>query len=106
MSIGPEGDRNQLCVQIKASTVVGDSDVRNESRILPPVLNEDSEATVETGTAKISFANVDNMGYLLELHHHISKSKSSMIFSQFSVRYLDNSELLSRLSISSRCIAN
>ena len=27
MSIGPEGDRNQLCVQIKASTVVGDSDV-------------------------------------------------------------------------------
>jgi hypothetical protein len=98
MSTGPEGERNQLCVQIKASTVVADSDVRNESIILPPVLNVDSEATVETGTARMSFANLDNIGYLLELHlHHNSKSKSSVIFSQFSVRYLDNSELLSLL---------
>ncbi len=38
----------------------GDSELQNGSSMRPPVLNADSEATVEIGTAKTSRAILDN----------------------------------------------
>ena len=37
-----------------------DSELRNGSSMRPPILNADSEATVETGIAKTSRAILDN----------------------------------------------
>ena len=54
--IGIGEDRNQFCPQIKASTSFGVKEFRNGSSTRPPVLKADSEATVETGTAKTSHA--------------------------------------------------
>ncbi|RWR85047.1 histidine biosynthesis bifunctional protein hisIE, chloroplastic [Cinnamomum micranthum f. kanehirae] len=48
--------RNQSCAQIRPPTVLGDRELRYESNTRPPVLKADSEATVETGIARISRA--------------------------------------------------
>ena len=47
---------NQFWVQIRASTVLGDSELRNESKTHPLVLKADSDATVETRIANTSRA--------------------------------------------------
>ena len=57
--IDREVDRNQFCVHIKTSTVLAPKELRNESRIRPPVLKADSEATVDTGIANTSLAICD-----------------------------------------------
>ena len=38
----------------------GESELRNGSGMRPPVLNADSEATVDTGAASTSLANLDS----------------------------------------------
>lgn len=48
--------RSQSYAQIRASTIVGVKKVRKESRTRPHVLKADSEATVDTGTARKSRA--------------------------------------------------
>ena len=48
-------DLNQFCVEIKVLTVLGDNELRKISKTRPPVLDTDSDATVETGIAKISW---------------------------------------------------
>ena len=48
-------DLNQFCVEIKVLTVLGDNELRKRSKTRPPVLDTDSDATVETGIAKISW---------------------------------------------------
>jgi len=50
------GDLIQFWVQIRASTVEGFKELRNESRTRPPVLKADSEDTVDTGINNISQA--------------------------------------------------
>ena len=54
--IGIGEDHNQFCPQIRASTIFGVRELRNGSSTHPPVLKADSEAIVETGTAKRSRA--------------------------------------------------
>ena len=44
-------------------TISGASELRNGSCIRPPVLNADSETTVETGTANIFRASQDSIVY-------------------------------------------
>ena len=51
-------------------TISGASELRNGSSIRHPVLNADSEATVETSTTDPSRASRDSMLYLLVLHFH------------------------------------
>ena len=65
-------------------------------RVLPAVLKVDSEATVEIGTARISFVSLANIGYLgaFNLHHDsISKFSSKLARSRGSARYTSSSDL-------------
>ena len=73
----------------------GERELQNGSTMRLPVLNADSDGTVETGTASTSLATVDNIGYLLELSfHHPNTSKfTSPLPSQFSAKYLSTSLL-------------
>ena len=49
-------DLNQFCVEIKVLTVLGDDELRKGSKTRPPVLDTDSDATIETRIAKTSWA--------------------------------------------------
>ena len=55
---------------MKDCTILGASELRNGFSIHPPVLNADSEATVETGIANTSRASRDSILYLLVLYFH------------------------------------
>ena len=82
---------SQSRAQTRCWTISGESELRNGSSVYPPVLNADSEATVETGTASTSLANLDNTWYLFELafhHPNISNCISPLLLSQFSAKYL------------------
>ena len=50
----------KFVVRPRASTIEGESELRNGSRIHPPVLIADSDATVEIGMANTSLASCDN----------------------------------------------
>ena len=54
-------DCSQFCEHIKASIVFGCNELQNGSRIRPPVLNADSEATIDTGIANTSLATCDQI---------------------------------------------
>ena len=99
---------NQFWVQIRASTVLGDSELWNESKTRPPVLKVDSDAIVETGIANTSRAIWERTWYLEEfIFHHIKMSKSSTSgSSEDSNKYLSNSDLLSTLSSFAKCCLN
>lgn len=76
----------------------GVSEVLKSSRIRPVVLKTDSEATVETGIARISRANWDNTGNLEELtFHHARMSNLLSSGSVSSERYFSSSDLLQPL---------
>ena len=64
---------SQFCVQIKVSTVLGVKELLNGSRMHPPVLNADSEATVDTGMARTSLATSDKNSNLDLLIFHQCK---------------------------------
>ena len=69
---------NQFWVQIRASNVLGDSELRNESKTRPSVLKADSNAIAEIGIANTSRAIWKRTRYLEEfIFHHIKMSKSS-----------------------------
>ncbi|KAM4105199.1 hypothetical protein ACJW30_06G214400 [Castanea mollissima] len=61
----------------------------------PSVLNDDSEATVETGIASTSLFILDSTWYLSELafHHPKISNFTSLLLSQFSAKYLSISLL-------------
>ncbi|KAF7814777.1 protein ALP1-like [Senna tora] len=63
---------SQFCAQIKASVILGEMDYLNVSKTRPPVLNADSEATVDTGTANTSRA-------MQEIMDHISDEELAKI---------------------------
>ena len=64
-------------MQINASIVVDDRELRYDSSTLPEVLKVDLEATVEIGIANISLAILARTGYRLEFSlHHIKTSNS------------------------------
>ena len=73
----------------------GESELRNGSSMRHLVLNADSEATVETGTASISLAILDSTWYLFELafHHPKISNFTSLLLSKFSAKYLSISLL-------------
>lgn len=62
--------RNQSDVQTRASTVFGVNEALHGSTTREPKLNAFSEATVEQGTANISFANFERSGYVNSLPFH------------------------------------
>ena len=99
---------NQFWVQIRASTVLGDSELWNESRARPLVLKADLDATVETGIAYTSQAIWERTRYLEEfIFHHIKMSKSSTLgSSEDTNKYLSNSDLFSTMSSPAKCFLN
>ena len=99
---------NQFWVQIRALIVLGDSELRNESKTRPPVLKADSNAIVETKIANTSRAIWERTQYLEEfVFHHIKMSKSSTLgYLEDSNKYLSNSNLYSTLSSSTKCCLN
>ena len=70
---------SQSCEQIRASTSFGVKELLKLSRTRPPVLNADSEATVEMGTANTSLAIRERTGNLslLSFHHRKTSIPSS-----------------------------
>ena len=80
---------SQFCEHTRFWTMRWDSELRNGSTIQPPVLNADSNETMETGIASTSLATLDNTWYLLQLSlHHSNISKfTSFLPSQFSAKY-------------------
>ena len=86
---------SQFCEHTKFWTMRGDSELRNGSTMWPPMLNADSDATVETSTASTSLATLDNTWYQLQLSLHYSNiSKfTSFLPSQFSAKYFSTSLL-------------
>ena len=99
---------NQFWVQIRVSTVLGDSKLWNESKTRPPVLKANSDSIVETGIANTSQAVWERTRYLEEfIFHHIKMSKSSTSGSlEDSNKYLSYSDLLSTLSSFAKCCLN
>ena len=99
---------NQFWVQIRASTVLKDSELQNESKTCPPVLNANSNAFVKTRIANTSRAIWERTRYLEEfIFHYIKMSKSSKSGSlEDSNKYLSNSYLLSTLFSSAKCYLN
>ena len=63
----------QSCKHTRASTVSAVIRLRKSDSTLDPVLNADSDATVEAGTANISLAIRLNVGYSAELICHHAK---------------------------------
>ncbi|KAL4567255.1 hypothetical protein LXL04_022833 [Taraxacum kok-saghyz] len=55
---------NQSWVQRRISTIIGDEEVRNESRTRPPVLKVDSKATVESSFASTSRTIFQRVRYI------------------------------------------
>jgi hypothetical protein len=97
----------QFCVQIKASAVSGDNELLKQSNTRPPVLNADSEATVEIGMANTSRAIFVRIVYLDALTFYQPKiSKSFIVFSHSSSEYRSNSNLHAKSSSSSTCWEN
>ena len=86
---------SQFCGHIRFWTMKGVSELWNGSTMCPLVLNADSDATMEIGTANTLLATLDNTWYLLELpFHHSNISKfTSFLALQCSSKYLTTSLL-------------
>ena len=86
-------DWSQFWVHMRDCTISGASELRNRSSIRPPILNVDSEATVETGTANTSHVSRDSILYLLVLHFYQASILKFLSFSPslFSIKYFATS---------------
>jgi hypothetical protein len=61
---------NHYCAHINASVISSFKELLKVSITLPPVLNALSEATVDTGIARMSLAIIDKTGYMTALSFH------------------------------------
>ena len=86
----------QSCKHINASTTLGVKELLYASKIHPPILKADSDATMDIGTAKISRAMCERIGNLAVFSFHQSEMlKSSESSCKTSSKYTSTSLLLS-----------
>ena len=86
---------SQFWAQTRFWTMRGERELRNGSSMHLPVLNANSEATIETGTANTTLAILDSTWYLFELafHHPKISNFTSLLLSQFLAKYFSISLL-------------
>ena len=78
---------SQSYVKINNSTILGVRELLNASSTRPPMIKQDSEGTVDMGTAKTSRAILDSRGNLSKLiFHHLKRSRSPSSYKIASLR--------------------